>query len=161
MPDVANSVLRGTELGGALCVNGEPLASIDFNQNPVSSIFRSSLAKVGGNMVEVPSWYDNEWGFSNRMLGTTVAMMIARAWWPCATCHCTSSRCSPGKTSTCRHWHLWQNGISLMAQPIDNFGNLYKLRTDDDHIDLRSDDSTTQSKTASKIGAAAASPIVS
>jgi glyceraldehyde 3-phosphate dehydrogenase len=64
------------ELNGILEYNEEPLVSIDFNHNPHSSIYESSQTKViGGDMVKVLSWYDNEWGFSNRMLDTTLAMM--------------------------------------------------------------------------------------
>ncbi|HEY6720298.1 MAG TPA: erythrose-4-phosphate dehydrogenase, partial [Burkholderiales bacterium] len=56
-----------------------PLVSIDFNHNPASSIFDATLTKVaGGTLVKVSSWYDNEWGFSNRMLDATVALMSAR-----------------------------------------------------------------------------------
>jgi glyceraldehyde 3-phosphate dehydrogenase len=66
------------ELKGILCYNDEPLVSIDFNHNPASSIFESSETKVvQGNLVKVLAWYDNEWGFSNRMLDTTIAMMKA------------------------------------------------------------------------------------
>ena len=66
------------ELDGILEYNEEPLVSIDFNHNPHSSIYESSQTKViGGDMVKVLSWYDNEWGFSNRMLDTTLAMMKA------------------------------------------------------------------------------------
>jgi glyceraldehyde 3-phosphate dehydrogenase len=63
------------ELKGILAVNELPLVSIDFNHNPHSSIFDMSQTKVIGNLVKVLSWYDNEWGFSNRMLDTTKAMM--------------------------------------------------------------------------------------
>src|ERR1700712_1312694 len=56
----------------------EPLVSIDFNHNPASSNFDSTLTKVSGRLVKVSSWYDNEWGFSNRMLDTTVALMNAK-----------------------------------------------------------------------------------
>ncbi|WP_395374073.1 type I glyceraldehyde-3-phosphate dehydrogenase [Marinicella sp. W31] len=56
----------------------EPLVSIDFNHSPASSTFDSGLTKVSnGNLVKVLSWYDNEWGFSNRMLDTTIALMNA------------------------------------------------------------------------------------
>ena len=56
----------------------EPLVSIDFNHSPASSTLDSGLTKVmNGNMVKVLSWYDNEWGFSNRMLDTTIALMNA------------------------------------------------------------------------------------
>ena len=66
-------------LKGILIVNDEPLVSIDFNHNPASSIFEASNTKViNGTMVKVLSWYDNEWGFSNRMLDTTIAMVKAR-----------------------------------------------------------------------------------
>ncbi|MFT4561744.1 MAG: glyceraldehyde 3-phosphate dehydrogenase [Gammaproteobacteria bacterium] len=66
------------ELKGILEYNSAPLVSIDFNHNPASSIFEASQTKViGGTLVKVLSWYDNEWGFSNRMLDTTVALMNA------------------------------------------------------------------------------------
>jgi glyceraldehyde 3-phosphate dehydrogenase len=66
-------------LKGILAFNDEPLVSMDFNHNPHSSIYESSLTKVtGGNFVKVLSWYDNEWGFSNRMLDTTVALYNAK-----------------------------------------------------------------------------------
>ncbi len=66
------------ELDGVLAINDEPLVSIDFNHNPYSSIYEASLTKVSeGTLVKVCSWYDNEWGFSNRMLDTTVALMNA------------------------------------------------------------------------------------
>lgn len=67
------------ELKGVLEVCHEPLVSIDFNHNPASSIFDPSLTKViGGKLVKVCAWYDNEWGFSNRMLDTSIAMMNAK-----------------------------------------------------------------------------------
>jgi len=63
---------------GVLAYNEAPLVSIDFNHNPHSSIFDASLTKVmEGNLVKVLSWYDNEWGFSCRMLDTTLALMNA------------------------------------------------------------------------------------
>jgi len=66
-------------LAGVLAYTEEPLVSIDFNHNPASSILDAALTKVlGGTQVKVCSWYDNEWGFSNRMLDTTVALMKAR-----------------------------------------------------------------------------------
>lgn len=66
-------------LKGVLECNTAPLVSIDFNHNPASSIFDSSLTKVmDGTLVKVLSWYDNEWGFSNRMLDTTVALVNAK-----------------------------------------------------------------------------------
>ncbi|MBA5635564.1 type I glyceraldehyde-3-phosphate dehydrogenase [Duganella sp. LX20W] len=64
-------------LKGVLTYQTEPLVSIDFNHNPASSNFDSTLTKVSGRLVKVSSWYDNEWGFSNRMLDTTVALMAA------------------------------------------------------------------------------------
>ncbi len=65
------------ELKNILCYNEAPLVSIDFNHNPASSIFDSTETRVVGNLVKVVSWYDNEWGFSNRMLDTAKAMMEA------------------------------------------------------------------------------------
>ncbi|MBP01802.1 MAG: type I glyceraldehyde-3-phosphate dehydrogenase [Rhodospirillaceae bacterium] len=62
-------------LGGVLAVNKLPLVSVDFNHNPASSIFDSTQTKVlEGDFLRVLAWYDNEWGFSNRMLDTLVAM---------------------------------------------------------------------------------------
>lgn len=55
-------------LAGVLGYNDEPLVSIDFNHNPLSSIFDASETRVSGRLVKVMAWYDNEWGFSNRML---------------------------------------------------------------------------------------------
>lgn len=67
------------ELKGILAYNDKPLVSIDFNHSTVSSTYDSGLTKViGGTLVKVLSWYDNEWGFSNRMLDTTVALMNAK-----------------------------------------------------------------------------------
>jgi len=66
------------ELKGVLEINEEPLVSIDFNHNPASSIVELSETKViDGTLVKVMSWYDNEWGFSNRMLDTSLALMKA------------------------------------------------------------------------------------
>ena len=59
------------EMKGVLGYNDKPLVSIDFNHNPDSSSFDAGLTKViGGRLVKILSWYDNEWGFSNRMLDT-------------------------------------------------------------------------------------------
>lgn len=64
------------ELKGILTYCDEPLVSVDFNHNSASSIFDPSLTRItNGNLVKVCSWYDNEWGFSNRMLDTSLAMM--------------------------------------------------------------------------------------
>ena len=62
-------------LKGVYGYNDKPLVSIDFNHNPHSSTYESSLTKVKGKLVKVCSWYDNEWGFSNRMVDTALAMM--------------------------------------------------------------------------------------
>jgi glyceraldehyde 3-phosphate dehydrogenase len=65
-------------LKGILNYVDAPLVSVDFNHDPASSSYDSSLTKVNGRLVKVGSWYDNEWGFSNRMLDTTVALMTAK-----------------------------------------------------------------------------------
>ena len=65
-------------LKGILTYNTDPLVSVDYNHNPASSNFDATLTKVSGRLVKVSSWYDNEWGFSNRMLDTTVALMSAK-----------------------------------------------------------------------------------
>ena len=63
------------KLKGILVTNSEPLVSVDFNHNPASSIFDLTQTKVvRGRLCRVLSWYDNEWGFSNRMADTAVAM---------------------------------------------------------------------------------------
>jgi glyceraldehyde 3-phosphate dehydrogenase len=75
-----NGILRAAAEGplrGILAYNEGPLVSVDFNHDPHSSIFDATLTKVSGRLVKVSSWYDNEWGFSNRMLDTTVALMTA------------------------------------------------------------------------------------
>ncbi|WP_233843607.1 type I glyceraldehyde-3-phosphate dehydrogenase [Dyella sp. 2HG41-7] len=72
--DAANGALKGI-----LGVNSKPLVSIDFNHNSHSSIYDSTQTRVmGGTLVKVLSWYDNEWGFSNRMLDMTKALMAAK-----------------------------------------------------------------------------------
>jgi glyceraldehyde 3-phosphate dehydrogenase len=66
-------------LKNILGFNREPLVSIDFNHDPRSSVYESSLTRVvDGRLVKVCSWYDNEWGFSNRMLDTTIALVNAK-----------------------------------------------------------------------------------
>jgi glyceraldehyde 3-phosphate dehydrogenase len=61
-------------LKGILAYNDQPLVSVDFNHDPASSTYDATLTKViDGTMVKVCAWYDNEWGFSNRMLDTAVA----------------------------------------------------------------------------------------
>ncbi len=75
-----NSIVKKAsegKLAAVLGYNELPLVSVDFNGNAMSSTFDASLTKVIGNQVKVCSWYDNETGFSNRMLDTTVAMMKA------------------------------------------------------------------------------------
>jgi glyceraldehyde 3-phosphate dehydrogenase len=75
-----NDILRDAAAGKLkeiVAVNELPLVSIDFNHNPASSIFDLTQTKVIGNVVKVLSWYDNEWGFSNRMLDTAKAMLSA------------------------------------------------------------------------------------
>lgn len=78
--DEINAIMRDAadgELKGILGYTEEPLVSADFNHNPASGSYDASLTKVSGHLVKVGSWYDNEWGFSNRMLDTTVALMAA------------------------------------------------------------------------------------
>jgi glyceraldehyde 3-phosphate dehydrogenase len=65
-------------LKGILAYNDKPLVSVDFNHSRVSSSYDESMTRVvNGTTVKVCSWYDNEWGFSNRMLDTTIALMNA------------------------------------------------------------------------------------
>ncbi|MCW9018184.1 MAG: hypothetical protein OQJ89_14535, partial [Kangiellaceae bacterium] len=61
-------------IGKVLSYNDEPLVSIDFNHHPASSVFDASQTKVNGRLVKVMAWYDNEWGFSNRMLDNALAL---------------------------------------------------------------------------------------
>ena len=77
-----NAIMREAASEGPLAAvldyNEEPLVSVDFNHNPASSTFEASETKVvNGTLVKVLAWYDNEWGFSNRMLDTTIALMNA------------------------------------------------------------------------------------
>jgi glyceraldehyde 3-phosphate dehydrogenase len=65
------------ELKGLLAYNDGPLVSIDFNHTTVSATYDATLTKVTGNLVKVMAWYDNEWGFCNRMLDATIALMNA------------------------------------------------------------------------------------
>ncbi len=74
-----NSIMKDAADGHVLEYVDAPLVSVDFNHDAHSSNFDSSLTKVmGGRNVKVCSWYDNEWGFSNRMLDTTLALMNAK-----------------------------------------------------------------------------------
>ncbi|WP_298018612.1 type I glyceraldehyde-3-phosphate dehydrogenase [uncultured Castellaniella sp.] len=79
--DEVNGILKAAAEGplkGILAYTTEPLVSVDFNHSPLSSTVDAALTKVSGSLVKVSSWYDNEWGFSNRMLDTTVALMAAK-----------------------------------------------------------------------------------
>ncbi|MEB2316452.1 MAG: type I glyceraldehyde-3-phosphate dehydrogenase [Xanthomonadaceae bacterium] len=77
--DAAVKAASEGALKGILGFNTEPLVSIDFNHDPRSSIYDSTQTRVmDGTLVKVLSWYDNEWGFSNRMLDTTLALMAAK-----------------------------------------------------------------------------------
>ncbi|HOA92664.1 MAG TPA: type I glyceraldehyde-3-phosphate dehydrogenase [Quisquiliibacterium sp.] len=76
-----NAIMKEASEGamkGVLAYSNAPLVSVDFNHNPASSTYDESLTKVSGRLVKVGSWYDNEWGFSNRMLDTTMALMSAK-----------------------------------------------------------------------------------
>jgi glyceraldehyde 3-phosphate dehydrogenase len=75
--EINEAIVRAAEqeLKGILAYTNDPNVSIDFNHNPASSTFHMDQTKVmDGNLVRVMSWYDNEWGFSNRMADTAVAM---------------------------------------------------------------------------------------
>lgn len=81
--DQVNTMMKEASknsLKGIMVYNDEPLVSIDFNHTPASCYFDSTLTKVSpdGDLVKVFGWYDNEWGFSCRMLDTAVAMMNAK-----------------------------------------------------------------------------------
>lgn len=79
--DEVNQILKAATEGplkGILAFNTDPLVSSDFNHTAVSSTYDATLTKVNGRLVKVSAWYDNEWGFSCRMLDTTVAMMQAK-----------------------------------------------------------------------------------
>ena len=70
-----NAIVEKAAAGSAvLDVNAQPLVSIDFNHNAHSSIFDANHTRVNGRLVKIMAWYDNEWGFSNRMLDTAIAM---------------------------------------------------------------------------------------
>lgn len=76
---IMKAASESEELRGILGYNDLPLVSCDFNHDSHSSTYDATLTKVsGGRLVKVTSWYDNEWGFSNRMLDTAVAMMAAK-----------------------------------------------------------------------------------
>ena len=74
-----NDIMKSAADGKVLDYSDEPLVSSDYNHIPTSSSFDSGMTRVsGGTLVKCCAWYDNEWGFSNRMLDTTVALMKAR-----------------------------------------------------------------------------------
>jgi glyceraldehyde 3-phosphate dehydrogenase len=76
--DAVKAAANGS-LKGILAYNDQPLVSVDFNHDPASSTYDATLTKViEGTLVKVCSWYDNEWGFSNRMLDTTLAWSKAK-----------------------------------------------------------------------------------
>ncbi|TKB48530.1 type I glyceraldehyde-3-phosphate dehydrogenase [Ferrimonas sediminicola] len=74
---IAEAASKGP-LSEVLAVNNEPLVSIDFNHSPYSSTFDATQTRVNGRLVKVMAWYDNEWGFSNRMLDNAVVLMNAK-----------------------------------------------------------------------------------
>src|SRR4030095_4402232 len=77
--DEVNAIMKSASesgpLAGLLGYSTLPLVASDFHHDAPSSIFQALLTHVSGRLVKVSSWYDNEWGFSNRMLDTTVALM--------------------------------------------------------------------------------------
>ena len=76
--DEINEIMKGAADGKVLAYNAAPLVSVDFNHTSTSSNFDAGMTRVmGGTLVKACSWYDNEWGFSNRMLDTTLAAMQA------------------------------------------------------------------------------------
>jgi glyceraldehyde 3-phosphate dehydrogenase len=79
--DEVNAALKAAaegKLKGILGYTTEPLVSIDYNHDPRSSIYDATMTRIiEGGLVKVCSWYDNEWGFSNRMIDTTLAWLRA------------------------------------------------------------------------------------
>ncbi|OUR90446.1 type I glyceraldehyde-3-phosphate dehydrogenase [Gammaproteobacteria bacterium 42_54_T18] len=74
-----NNIIKNAALAdnkGVIQVNEAPLVSVDFNHNPASCVFDATQTRVTGRMVKVLAWYDNEWGFSNRMLDNTLQLML-------------------------------------------------------------------------------------
>ena len=80
--DEVNAIMKAAAdapgMKGILAYCTAPLVSVDFNHDSHSSSFDATLTKVSGRLVKVSSWYDNEWGFSNRMLDTTIALTSAK-----------------------------------------------------------------------------------
>jgi len=75
--EINEIVASAAEASPVLAVNAQPLVSIDFNHDAHSSTFDANHTRVNGRLVKVMAWYDNEWGFSNRMLDTALAMHTA------------------------------------------------------------------------------------
>lgn len=75
---IADAIAADPVLAEVLCINNEPLVSMDFNHSTFTSNFDATQTRVQGKLVKVMSWYDNEWGFSNRMLDNTIALMNAK-----------------------------------------------------------------------------------
>jgi glyceraldehyde 3-phosphate dehydrogenase len=74
---VVAAASNNSPLHGILATNDQPLVSSDFNHNPLSSIFDANHTKSSGKLLKVLAWYDNEWGFSNRMLDNCLALCNA------------------------------------------------------------------------------------
>ena len=75
---IEDAIAADPILAQVLCVNYEPLVSTDFNHSTYTSNFDATQTRVQGKLVKVMAWYDNEWGFSNRMLDNTLALMSAK-----------------------------------------------------------------------------------
>jgi len=71
-------VEKAAESSAVLAVNAQPLVSIDFNHDAHSSTFDANHTRVNGRLVKIMAWYDNEWGFSNRMIDTALAMQAVK-----------------------------------------------------------------------------------
>jgi glyceraldehyde 3-phosphate dehydrogenase len=76
IPEIHNAMQNAADgpMKGVLSINTLPLVSTDFNHTPESSIFDATQTRQVGDMIKVLSWYDNEWGFSHRMLDVAMAM---------------------------------------------------------------------------------------
>ena len=75
---ITDAIANDATLAQVLAVNNEPLVSCDFNHSTFTSNFDATQTRVQGKLVKVMAWYDNEWGFSNRMLDNTIALMNAK-----------------------------------------------------------------------------------
>lgn len=78
--EIMRAAIKQHCLKGVLAYNDQPLVSQDFNHHAASSIFDASLTQVSGKTVQVMAWYDNEWGFSNRMLDNTLVLGDINNW---------------------------------------------------------------------------------